>query len=274
MGGNFSVLRRAKASHTKTAPDEPLVTPPQVPHPHSVAGTDDKMGATRRATVARASVRVQLNNAINRQDSIADSEEMHPSMLLKLAQTAEEELEQDFSDVCHRPLIALVAHDNMKPLMATFAQSYKDLLKDFRLTGTQTSQRMLKSVGLAFEDTTVPSGPLGGDAVIATMITRGEVQALFFFKDPLSAHPHLVDIDSLCRIADTYQIYVCTNYRTASGVLEFMHQQLHKRLGQSSFDPCSSIRIPAEMSDLGDTVQKKYLETRAKTIQLALDSSS
>jgi len=125
-----------------------------------------------------------------------------------------------------RPLIALVAHDSMKTLMANFAQNYREELSNFRLTGTGTTCRILRGIGLTPEDQFVPSGPLGGDQVLGAMITEQKVHALFFFRDPLTSHIHIADCEALARVADVYQIYYCTNYRTAAGVLQTMTEKI------------------------------------------------
>mmetsp|Transcript_91138 Transcript_91138/g.208927 ORF Transcript_91138/g.208927 Transcript_91138/m.208927 type:complete len:239 (+) Transcript_91138:80-796(+) len=123
------------------------------------------------------------------------------------------------------PLLALVAHDNMKGMMKQFALVHKALLKDFRLTGTGTTCKMLSSIGLQPVGQT-KSGPLGGDQEIGAMICREELQGIFFFRDPLSAHAHIADIEALMRLADCYQVYHCTNYRSAAAVLTVMHDRL------------------------------------------------
>jgi methylglyoxal synthase len=50
----------------------------------------------------------------------------------------------------------------------------------------------------------VSSGPLGGDQEIGGRISNGEVGVVFFFRDPLSAHPHEADIHALCRLCDVH----------------------------------------------------------------------
>merc|ERR1711907_168014 len=63
--------------------------------------------------------------------------------------------------------LALVAHNHMKPAMRDFVISHKEILRKFRLTGTNTTMAMLREV--FGDDPTVQygpsfaSGPLGGD---------------------------------------------------------------------------------------------------------------
>lgn len=117
--------------------------------------------------------------------------------------------------------LALIAHNNMKPAMKEFINTYSEVLKKFRITGTQTTMAMCKSMwgndpsveyGL-----TCTSGPLGGDAQIAALIISMEdLGGIIFFVDPLSAHPHQPDIDSLLRLSNCGNIIVCPNPSSAS----------------------------------------------------------
>jgi hypothetical protein len=42
--------------------------------------------------------------------------------------------------------LALVAHNHMKPAMATFIKTYSEILKKFRITGTQATMLMCKQL--------------------------------------------------------------------------------------------------------------------------------
>lgn len=115
--------------------------------------------------------------------------------------------------------LALVAHNHMKPAMKEFVLTHKEILKKFRLTGTNTTITMLKEAfgddpavqyGPAFS-----SGPLGGDAELCALMCLEDLGGIFFFMDPLSAHPHQADIDSLVRLANVHNILTCINPCTA-----------------------------------------------------------
>merc|ERR1711963_1193144 len=98
---------------------------------------------------------------------------------------------------------------------------------------------------------------------------------MFFFRDPLSAHPHIADIESLSRLADVYQVYYASNYRSAGSILESMHAKLmHTRDAPTNSAPRKSVRAPDALADLGQAVQKQYKATREQAAKKAADQSS
>ena len=103
--------------------------------------------------------------------------------------------------------LALVSHNNMKASIKQFVIANQNCLKKFRLTGTNTTMTMLKS--LFGDDPDVvygracTSGPLGGDAQLVAMAVTGEIGGCIFFIDPMDAHPHSADINEYCNIGTT-----------------------------------------------------------------------
>ena len=84
--------------------------------------------------------------------------------------------------------IAVIAHDGKKANMVQFLFGYKDLLQGVELVATGTTGTHVEQAGLTVHK--MLSGPLGGDAQIATMVVEKEIDLVIFFRDPLSAHPH------------------------------------------------------------------------------------
>lgn len=114
--------------------------------------------------------------------------------------------------------IALIAHDGKKDDMVRFVRTHRELLARFQLIGTGTTgERITQATGLPVER--MLSGPIGGDAQIAARTAEGKVAAVIFLVDPLYAHPHEPDIQSLLRICNVYNIPLATNEATALYVL-------------------------------------------------------
>ena len=118
-----------------------------------------------------------------------------------------------------RLTLALVAHDAKKGAMADFVADHREVIGGFALfaTGTTGARVMERCPDLAI--TRLKSGPLGGDQQIGAMIAEGRVDALVFFVDPLSPHPHDVDVKALMRLALVYDIPMALNRATAERLI-------------------------------------------------------
>jgi methylglyoxal synthase len=122
--------------------------------------------------------------------------------------------------------IAIIAHDGKKAEMVHFLMRHKAFLSlaNIDLVATGTTGKHVESAGLVVEK--VMSGPLGGDAQIAAMVTEGKVEMVFFFRDPLDKHPHEPDIIMLMRICDVYNVPLATNPATAEGLLKGLENDI------------------------------------------------
>ena len=117
-----------------------------------------------------------------------------------------------------RHTLALIAHDGKKADMLAWATYNRTSLAEFNLVATATTGSLLRDkVGLPARG--VLSGPMGGDAQIAAMVAEGRVRAVFFFVDPLSAHPHDPDIRAILRICNVHDVPIATNLATADLLL-------------------------------------------------------
>ena len=113
--------------------------------------------------------------------------------------------------------IALIAHDGKKPFLVAFVKAHKKLLGGFHLIGTGNSGKLIQEAGLKI--TRFLSGPLGGDAQIASAVATGHCQAVIFLRDPLGMHPHDPDISMLLRICDVHNVPLATNPATAELII-------------------------------------------------------
>lgn len=110
--------------------------------------------------------------------------------------------------------LALIAHDGKKADLVAFATYNRNALAKFHLVATATTGRLLtEKVGLEVE--TVLSGPQGGDTQIAARVAEGSISAVFFFVDPLSAHPHDPDIQAVLRVCNVHNVPIATNVAAA-----------------------------------------------------------
>lgn len=119
--------------------------------------------------------------------------------------------------------LGLIAHDKKKKDMITFCQEHAHILKNHTLfaTGT-TGLKINEKTGLDVHR--FKSGPLGGDQEMGSKIANGEIDMLFFFRDPLTAQPHEPDVSALFRLSDVYQIPLATNIKTAAFLIESLRE--------------------------------------------------
>ena len=117
-----------------------------------------------------------------------------------------------------RKTLALISHDGKKADMVAFALEHKAVLSRYEIVATSTTGKLLQEkCGLNVRR--MLSGPKGGDAQIAAQVASGEIEAVFFFVDPLGKHPHDPDIQGLMRICNVHNIPLATNPATAAFVI-------------------------------------------------------
>jgi methylglyoxal synthase len=114
--------------------------------------------------------------------------------------------------------IALIAHDQKKKAMIAFVQRHIAELRGNELYATGTTGRLIQEA-TGLEVQRVLSGPLGGDQQIGALVASGEVDAVIFLRDPLTAQPHEPDITALLRVCDVHNIPLATNEATAELVM-------------------------------------------------------
>lgn len=116
-------------------------------------------------------------------------------------------------------MIALVAHDKRKVDMVEWAVHNAGLLSKHRLVCTGTTGALIRKAfedkGIASEITCMHSGPMGGDAEIAAMVVRKEVDLAVFLIDDLNPQPHEADIQMLLRQCRVHNIPIACNRYSA-----------------------------------------------------------
>ena len=123
--------------------------------------------------------------------------------------------------------IALIAHDGKKADMVSFVMKRLKFFQNdgVEIVATGTTGKLITNAGVDKVER-VASGPMGGDAEIGSMVTRGEIDGVIFFRDPLDKHPHDVDISMLMRLCDVHEIPLATNYRSAHMMVKYFDNKL------------------------------------------------
>jgi methylglyoxal synthase len=119
--------------------------------------------------------------------------------------------------------LALIAHDSKKEDMVSLVKAHREELNEINLVATRSTGKLIQS------ETTLPvtllqSGPHGGDQQIGALVANGDVRAVIFLRDPMTAQPHEPDITALLRICDVHDVPLATNLATAEAVLHLMFE--------------------------------------------------
>jgi methylglyoxal synthase len=121
-------------------------------------------------------------------------------------------------------MIALIAHDEKKDDMSAFVARHAAFLGTQKLVATgSTGERLMRETGLQIER--VAHGPEGGDLIIGGRVAMGEVEAVLFFRDPLTAQPHEPDVSALMRVCDVHNVPLATNPAAAEAVVLYLQNQ-------------------------------------------------
>ncbi len=129
------------------------------------------------------------------------------------------------TDGSRRAVLALVAHDEKKDDLLRLTQRYRSTLERLHLIATShTGTQLSEQLDLPIE--VMRSGPQGGDIQIGARIVDGQVDAVVFLRDPLTAHPHEPDIQALLKVCDVHGVPVATNLASAEILLRSLSQAI------------------------------------------------
>jgi methylglyoxal synthase len=119
--------------------------------------------------------------------------------------------------------IALVAHDRRKVDMIEWALHNAQFLSRHELVCTGTTGGLIRTAfeerGIQASISCMHSGPMGGDAEIAAMVVRKEVNLAIFLIDDLNPQPHEADIQMLLRQCRVHNVPIACNRYSADLML-------------------------------------------------------
>ena len=111
-------------------------------------------------------------------------------------------------------VIAIIADDNKKELMAQFCTAYCGILCHHQLCATHmTGKYISDATGLEIE--TFLLGSTGGLEQIASKVSFNEVDLVFYFRSTDPAKEIHEYENTLLRLCDVYNIPLATNIATA-----------------------------------------------------------
>jgi len=116
--------------------------------------------------------------------------------------------------------IALVSHDRRKDDMIEWAVFNAKFLSKHTLISTATTGGLIEAALMleGYIDLDIikkKSGPMGGDAEIATLVVNKEIDLAVFLIDDLYPHPHEADIQMLLRQCRIWNVPIACNRYTA-----------------------------------------------------------
>jgi methylglyoxal synthase len=117
-----------------------------------------------------------------------------------------------------RKRIALVADDNRKEQLASWALKHRTRLIEHELYATSHTADIIAEA-LDAPVFRLLSGPLGGDQQIGSRIAESKIDVLIFFWDPLGHQAHDSDVTALLRLATAYNIPNACNEATADCII-------------------------------------------------------
>ena len=114
--------------------------------------------------------------------------------------------------------IALIANDKKKELMVQFCIAYGGILRRHHICATATTGKLVSDT-TGLEVYRFLKGSSGGEQ-IASRIAYDEIDALFFFRDPMAHISEDSEERTLLRLCDLHNIPVATNIATAEILIQ------------------------------------------------------
>jgi methylglyoxal synthase len=144
----------------------------------------------------------------------------HPLDYARILQDLAQLAVQRLSGHYHARYVALVAHDGRKQDLVAFVQQHQAFFEQHPLLTTATTGKQIEEQLNITIARRVCSGPQGGDLEIGGLVSRGCVDAVFFYRDPLWAQPHQADVNALVRVCEFANVPLATNDTTARLIVQ------------------------------------------------------
>ncbi|MBT9161385.1 MAG: methylglyoxal synthase [Dehalococcoidia bacterium] len=145
-------------------------------------------------------------------------------------------------------MLALIAHDAKKDDMVMLLKAHREELTEVNLVATRgTGQLVEARMGLMV--TLLQDGRRGGDQQIGALVANGQVGAVIFLRDPLTAQPHEPDIWALLRVCDVHDVPLATNPATAGAVLHLFLERVKVPIGDEFMGKLGN-KYPAFLNEM------------------------
>ena len=110
--------------------------------------------------------------------------------------------------------VGLIAHDSKKKLMQNFCIAYRGILTRHELYATGTTGSLIQEVSNLRIHKFLP-GETGGVRQLASQIEQGNLDMIIFLRNPNPSMEEEMEVNSVLRLCDMYNIPIGTNLATA-----------------------------------------------------------
>ena len=120
-----------------------------------------------------------------------------------------------------KKVLALIAHNSKKEDLVSLIKAHREELIDVDLVATLGTGQLVESkagVSVSLLD----KGTRGGDLEIGALVATGEVNAVIFLCDPMTASPGEPDVSPLLRVCNIHNVPLATNLTTAEAVVHLL----------------------------------------------------
>ena len=119
--------------------------------------------------------------------------------------------------------LALIAHDSKIDDMVSLVKTHREELVGVDLVATQkTGETIQEKVGLPVTLLQIESH--GGDLQVGALVANGDLKAVIFLRDPLTAQSQEPDVTALMRVCDIHEVPLATNLVSGEAVLHLMFE--------------------------------------------------